>query len=76
MLYDNGQRPRVLASLAAATGLPEAALHEAAQVYLDQGGVLARGGRLDQVGFRRLLDLMRADGMAVSPPGDETRYLE
>jgi ABC-type nitrate/sulfonate/bicarbonate transport system substrate-binding protein len=76
MLYDNGQRPRVLASLAAATGLPEAALHEAAQVYLDQGGVLARGGQLDQVGLRRLLDLMRADGMAVSPPGDETRYLE
>jgi NMT1/THI5 like len=76
MLYDKGQRPRVQASLAAATRLPEAALQEAAQVYLDQGGVLARGGRLDPVGFTRLLDLMRADGLTVFPPGEERRYLE
>jgi ABC-type nitrate/sulfonate/bicarbonate transport system substrate-binding protein len=73
-LYDPAQRPRVLASLAAATGLPEGALDEAAQLYLNQGGVLARAGQLDPLGFRRLLDLMRADGLAVFPPGQETRY--
>ena len=67
ILYDPGQRPRVLASLAAATRLPEAALHEAAELYLDHGGVLARGGRLDPVGFETLLELMRRDGLAVSP---------
>ena len=74
ILYRPSQRPRVLASLAEATRLPEAALHEAAQLYLNQGNVLARGGRLDRVGFQRLLDLMRADGLAVFPPGEEARY--
>jgi ABC-type nitrate/sulfonate/bicarbonate transport system substrate-binding protein len=66
ILYDPGQRPRVLDSLAEATRLPEAALHEAAQLYLEEGGVLAPGGRLDPVGFQRLLDLMRREGLAVS----------
>jgi NMT1-like family len=65
MLYDRAQRPRVLASLAAATHLPEAALQEAAELYLDQGDVLARAGRLDMAGFQRILELMRADGLAV-----------
>jgi hypothetical protein len=36
--------------------------------------VLPRAGQLDPLGFRRLLDLMRADGLAVFPPGQETRY--
>jgi ABC-type nitrate/sulfonate/bicarbonate transport system substrate-binding protein len=76
ILYDPGKRPRVLARLAEATRLPEAGLHEAAGLYLDEGGVLARGGQLDQVGFRRLLDLMRGDGLAVLPPDQERRYLE
>ena len=70
ILYDAGQRAGVLASLAGATRLPEAALAEAARLYLDQGGVLARAGRLDLVGFRRLLDLMRADGLAVAAEAD------
>jgi ABC-type nitrate/sulfonate/bicarbonate transport system substrate-binding protein len=76
ILYDAGKRPRVLASLAAATRLPETALDEAAQLYLDQGGVLARGGRLDHVGFRRLLDLMRGDGLGVFPPDQDADYLD
>jgi ABC-type nitrate/sulfonate/bicarbonate transport system substrate-binding protein len=76
ILYDPSKRPRVLASLAAATRLPEATLDEAARLYLDQGGVLARGGRLDQVGLRRLLDLMRGDGLAVFRRDREDQYLD
>jgi ABC-type nitrate/sulfonate/bicarbonate transport system substrate-binding protein len=73
---DPHRKAGVLASLAGATGLPTSSLEEAWTVYVRAGGVLARGGRLDLAGFRRLLDFMRADGLRVAAPGEEGRYLD
>ena len=76
VLYDPDGRPVALASLAAATGLPESALAETWALYVERGGVLAPAGRLDLAGLRRLLGFMRADGLSVAPPGEAQQYLD
>jgi ABC-type nitrate/sulfonate/bicarbonate transport system substrate-binding protein len=76
VLYDPAQRTAVSARLAAASGVPDAALEEACALYLDAPGVLARGGRLDQAGLEQLLQFMQEDGLRVGPPGAASSFLD
>ncbi len=76
MLRDRKQRTRVLQVLSGATGVPQDDLGETYALYVEAGQVLASGGRLDLRGLRRLLQLMREDGLRAGPPDQADLYLD